>query len=281
MRPSSTKSSPSSGSITFVSASWTSSTVGIDYRVVGSKGYAAAGPDCALHRRPDRRAVRDPQGRRRHRRGLDDPAAGGRFGARIRAAPLAGPDGLAALQRGALGRPDAAPRGDGRRARDLRRRLPDHARVPDGHRRADPPDPAEPRRGAAVRRPPARPAGTSRDAARPARTARAVSGEAFALSFFDPDRDLYGIARSGSTILFEGRTPAAHAGGPELEADGDGWRARLPRKLSPRLGPASAELDLGGVTARVCRVSGEASGRSIACLGTFSTTTVTPRWEEL
>jgi hypothetical protein len=108
-----------------------------------------------------------------------------------------------------------------------------------------------------------------------------VSGEAFALSFFDPDRDLYGIARSGSTILFDGRTPAAHAAGPELAADGDGWRAELPGKLSLRLEPVSPELDLGGVTARFCRVTGEVSGRSVTCLGTFSLTTVTPRWDEL
>src|ERR671915_870503 len=167
MRPSSTKSSPSSGSITLVSASWTSSTVGINKRVVGSSGYAAAGPDSHLHRRPARRAVRDPQGRRRDRSGLDDPAAGGGFGARIRAAALAGPDALAALQRGDLRRPDAAPRGDGRRARDLRRRLPDHTRVPDGHRRADPADPADARHRAAVRRPPAGPAGGGRGAPPP------------------------------------------------------------------------------------------------------------------
>lgn len=108
-----------------------------------------------------------------------------------------------------------------------------------------------------------------------------MTDEAFALSFFDPDRELYGMARSGSTILFEGRSPAAHATGPGLEPDGDGWRAELPGKLSLRLEPVSAELDLGGVTARVCRVSGEASGRAVSCLGTFSVTTVTPRWEEL
>jgi hypothetical protein len=108
-----------------------------------------------------------------------------------------------------------------------------------------------------------------------------VSGEAFALSFFDPDRELYGIARSGSTILFEGRKTAVHAAGPELAAEGDAWRAELPGKLSLRLEPASPELDLGGVTARTCRVTGEASGRSVTCLGTFSLTTVTPRWEEL
>jgi hypothetical protein len=108
-----------------------------------------------------------------------------------------------------------------------------------------------------------------------------VSGEAFALSFFDLDRELYGIARSGSTILFEGRKPAAHAGGPEVEADGEAWRAELPGRMSLRLDPISPELDLGGVTARACRVSGEASGRAVDCLGTFSVTTVAPRWDEL
>jgi hypothetical protein len=108
-----------------------------------------------------------------------------------------------------------------------------------------------------------------------------VTGEAFALSFFDHDRELYGLARSGSTILFEGRSPAAHAGGPELEADGEAWRAELPGQLSLRLEPVSPELDLGGVTARICRVNGEASGRAVDCLGTFSVTTVTPRWDEL
>jgi hypothetical protein len=108
-----------------------------------------------------------------------------------------------------------------------------------------------------------------------------LSAEAFALSFFDPDRELYGIARSGATILFEGRRPAAHAGGPELEPDGEGWRADLAGQLSLRLEPVSAEVELGGVTARVCRVSGEAGGRAVDCLGTFSVTKVPPRWEEL
>jgi hypothetical protein len=108
-----------------------------------------------------------------------------------------------------------------------------------------------------------------------------VSAEAFALSFFDPDRELYGIARSGATILFQGRKPAPHAGGPQVEQDGDGWRAELAGRLSARLEPVSAAVDLGGVTARVCRVSGEAEGGPIDCLGTFSVTDVTPRWDEL
>ena len=108
-----------------------------------------------------------------------------------------------------------------------------------------------------------------------------MSAGAFALSFFDPDRELYGIARSGTTILFEGRKPAAHAGGPELEADGEGWSAELPGHLSLQLEPLSEQVELGGVQARVCRVSGEAAGRPVSCLGTFSVTTETPRWDEL
>jgi hypothetical protein len=108
-----------------------------------------------------------------------------------------------------------------------------------------------------------------------------VSAEAFALSFFDPDRELYGIARSGATILFEGRKPAAHVGGPRVERAGDGWRAELPGQLSLRLEPVTDELDLGGVNVRMCTVTGEASGRRVSCLGTFAVTTVAPRWDEL
>jgi hypothetical protein len=108
-----------------------------------------------------------------------------------------------------------------------------------------------------------------------------VNAEAFALSFFDPDREIYGIARSGATILFEGRRPGAHVGGPRVEAEGESWRAELPGHLSLQLDPLCPELDLGGVTARMCRVKGEASGRAVDCLGTFSVTTVAPRWDEL
>jgi hypothetical protein len=108
-----------------------------------------------------------------------------------------------------------------------------------------------------------------------------VSQEAFALSFFDPDRELYGMARSGATILFEGRKPAAHAEGPRIAESGEGWSVELPERLELRLEPVSMEVDLGGVTAHVCRVEGEAEGRRVACLGTFSVTTVAPRWEEL
>jgi hypothetical protein len=108
-----------------------------------------------------------------------------------------------------------------------------------------------------------------------------VSAAAFALSFFDPDRELYGIARSGTTILFEGRQPAAHADGPALQPVGDGWRADLAGHLSLRLDPLGPEVELGGVQAWICRVTGEVAGNITRCLGTFSVTTVAPRWEEL
>jgi hypothetical protein len=108
-----------------------------------------------------------------------------------------------------------------------------------------------------------------------------VSAGAFALSFFDLDRELYGTARSGATLLFHGRQPAAHADGPTVVEDGEGWRADLGDRLSLRLDPVSAEAQLDGVTARICRVTGEVDGTQVACLGTFSVTDVAPRWEEL
>jgi hypothetical protein len=108
-----------------------------------------------------------------------------------------------------------------------------------------------------------------------------VSAEAFALSFFDPDRDIYGTARSGATLLFHGRQPAAHADGPQLSEDGDGWRAELGDRLALQLEPVSAPVELDGVNARICRVSGQVDGTKVSGLGTFSVTEVAPRWEEL
>ena len=108
-----------------------------------------------------------------------------------------------------------------------------------------------------------------------------MNAAAFAFSFFDPDHELHGTARSGATILFEGRKPAAHAGGPELEQEGESWRARLEDRFALELEPRSAEIDLGAVTARVCRVRGEVTGRAVDCLGTFAITREPPRWEEL
>ena len=108
-----------------------------------------------------------------------------------------------------------------------------------------------------------------------------MSAPALALSFFDPDHEIYGTARSGATILFEGRKPTAVVEGPTFEQDGSGWRAELPERLSLDVEPLSEEADLSGVAVRVCRVRGTAAGRTVDCLGTLAETATPPRWEEL
>jgi hypothetical protein len=108
-----------------------------------------------------------------------------------------------------------------------------------------------------------------------------VSAPALAFSFFDPAHEIYGTARSGATLVFEARRPVAHPEGPAIEPAGDGWRAELAGVLALEFAPISGEADLGGVTARVCRVSGDAAGRTVACLGTVAETHSPPRWDEL
>jgi len=108
-----------------------------------------------------------------------------------------------------------------------------------------------------------------------------VSAPALALSFFDAAHDIHGTARSGATILFEGRKPEVLPEGPSIEPSGDGWHAELPGKLALELEPVAAEADLGDVRARVVRVRGDAAGRAVDGMGTISETSVPPRWEEL
>jgi hypothetical protein len=108
-----------------------------------------------------------------------------------------------------------------------------------------------------------------------------VSAPALALSFFDAAHDIHGTARSGMTILFEGRKPAALAQGPEIEATDSGWRAQLEDRLTLEFEPVTSAADLGGVRASVARVTGEAGGRRVEGLGTVTETEVPPKWDEL
>jgi hypothetical protein len=108
-----------------------------------------------------------------------------------------------------------------------------------------------------------------------------VTDSPLSLSFFDPDRELYGTARSGATLLFEGGSAYAFPEGPEIEPKGDGVRAELAKRFALELEPLSPEADLGGVVARVCAVRGEVGGQSVECLGTIAETRVAPSWEEL
>ncbi len=108
-----------------------------------------------------------------------------------------------------------------------------------------------------------------------------MSAAALALSFFDAAHDIHGTARSGMTILFEGRKPVALPEGPQVEATDSGWRAELGDKLSLEFERVSPAADLGGVRAHVARVKGEAAGRRVEGLGTVSETDVPPQWEKL
>ena len=101
-----------------------------------------------------------------------------------------------------------------------------------------------------------------------------------ALAFFDPDRELYGSARSGATVIFQGRTPTA-MDGPSVEPSGEGFRATLPDHMDLELEPVSPEAQLGGIVARTCRVRGEVEGARVDCLGTLSQTRSAPKWDEL
>jgi hypothetical protein len=108
-----------------------------------------------------------------------------------------------------------------------------------------------------------------------------VSAPALALSFFDLAHDIHGTARSGATILFEGRKPVALPEGPSIEPRGDGWRAELDGHLSLAVESVADAVELGSVRVRVVRVRGEAAGRQVDCLGTLAETKVAPRWDEL
>ena len=108
-----------------------------------------------------------------------------------------------------------------------------------------------------------------------------MSPAASSIAFFDPDRQLYGTARSGATLLFEGKAPTAVPAGPQVEESGDRLRAVLPGRFDLELEPLTQHAELGGVRARVCRVAGEVGSTKVSCLGTVSQTRTPPAWDEL
>ena len=79
---------------------------------------------------------------------------------------------------------------------------------------------------------------------------------AHSIAFFDRDRQLYGTARSGATLLFEGSKATVLGHGPDVDASGDSLRAALPGRFELALEPVAAEADLDGARVRVCRVRG-------------------------
>jgi hypothetical protein len=101
------------------------------------------------------------------------------------------------------------------------------------------------------------------------------------LAFFDPERGFHGSLRAGMSLLFEGKTPTAVPEAAVVDPDGGGWRASLGDKLTLSFEPCSDAADLGGASARVCRVKGEAAGKRVECLGTAVETVEPPAWAEL
>lgn len=101
------------------------------------------------------------------------------------------------------------------------------------------------------------------------------------LAFFEPTRRLHGTLRSAFSLLFQGDEQEAIPEGAELEREGDGWRAKLGDRIDLEWEPIGEAAELGGVSARVCRVHGQANGSRVDCLGTASETTEAPSWEEL
>lgn len=101
------------------------------------------------------------------------------------------------------------------------------------------------------------------------------------LAFFEPTRRLHGTLRTAFSLLFQGDDQVALPTGAEIERSNGGWRARLDDRLELEWEPAAEPADLGGVTATVCRVHGQASGTRVDCLGTASETTQAPSWSEL
>ena len=99
-----------------------------------------------------------------------------------------------------------------------------------------------------------------------------MSAPGLSVAFFDPAHRLHGTARQDVTLLFEGDAPTAVRHGPALEPDGDGLRARLADRFDLRFAPVSAAADLGGASARVCRVAGTVGEAAVDCLGTVTKT---------
>jgi hypothetical protein len=108
-----------------------------------------------------------------------------------------------------------------------------------------------------------------------------VSEPAHSIAFFDRDRQLYGTARSGATLLFAGTRATVLPDGPDVTASGEELRATLPGRLALELQPVSEPADLGGARVRVCRVRGDVEGTQVDCLGTASRTDRPPAWDEL
>jgi hypothetical protein len=108
-----------------------------------------------------------------------------------------------------------------------------------------------------------------------------VTEPAISLGFFDPAQELHGTLRSGVGVLFDGASGHTLDDLPDIEPSGTGYRATCGPDLELEFEPFSEPAELGGASARVCRVRGRAAGRELECLGTVGETREAPAWSEL
>jgi hypothetical protein len=108
-----------------------------------------------------------------------------------------------------------------------------------------------------------------------------VTEPAISLGFFDPAQELHGTLRSGVGVLFEGASGHTLDELPEIARDGDGYSARCADAVELAFEPFSEPAELGGASARICRVHGRVRGRDVACLGTAGETREPPTWADL
>ena len=108
-----------------------------------------------------------------------------------------------------------------------------------------------------------------------------MSAPALSLAFFDPEHGLFGTAREGASLLFDGDGATALPSGPDMEREGDGWRATLDGSFELALKPVAEPARLGGVDAHLCDVTGKIGSTKVQCLGTVGETHKPPEWDEL
>ena len=104
---------------------------------------------------------------------------------------------------------------------------------------------------------------------------------AISLAFFDPEHGLFGTARAGATLLFDGDGANVLPAGPDVKRDGAGWSAALEGTFELELEPLADAAKLGGVDAHLCTVKGKVGSTKVSCLGTVGETHKPPEWEQL
>ncbi len=108
-----------------------------------------------------------------------------------------------------------------------------------------------------------------------------MTGRPLALTFFAAAHGLHGILRDGASLIFDERGARPAPEPASLAQEAGRYRANLAGRADLWFEPVAEPADLGGVTVRVCRVTGTAEGRQLDCLGTASETREPPRWTEL